>query len=60
MFKRAYLYPNPGGSGHAGGMNALNFIFAEREITRLQIHNKNKSPPLNTYTKYIQLFILND
>lgn len=41
-------------------MNALNFIFAEREITRLQIHNKNKSPPLNTYTKYIQLFILND
>ncbi|EOL8939455.1 hypothetical protein ACW2AW_000306 [Cronobacter dublinensis] len=60
MFKRAYLYPNPDGSGHAGGMNALNFIFAERGITRLQIHNKNKIPLLNTHTKYIPLFILND
>ncbi|EOY5420360.1 hypothetical protein ACP6O2_000466 [Cronobacter dublinensis] len=41
-------------------MKALNFISAEREIARLQIHNKNKSPPLNTHTKYIRLFILND
>ncbi|CCJ85062.1 hypothetical protein BN133_1439 [Cronobacter dublinensis 582] len=41
-------------------MKALNLIFAEREITRLQIHNKNKSPPLNTHTKYIRFFILND
>ncbi|EPT8896567.1 hypothetical protein QMW88_12750 [Cronobacter dublinensis] len=41
-------------------MKALNFIFAEREIARLQIHNKNKSPPFNTHTKYIRLFILND
>ncbi|CCJ80517.1 hypothetical protein BN134_1230 [Cronobacter dublinensis 1210] len=41
-------------------MNALNFIFAQRGITRLQIHNKNKIPLLNTHTKYIPFFILND
>lgn len=41
-------------------MNALNFIFAERKITYLQIHNKNKISPLNTHTKYIQLLIVND
>ncbi|CCJ74811.1 hypothetical protein BN137_4212 [Cronobacter condimenti 1330] len=43
MFKRAYLYPNPGGSGHAGGMNALNFILPKGKLPACKFIIKIKS-----------------